>query len=220
VAQAETPSSGLGPVFAYGQRLQEPYVFSAGEGDTLLLNGYPYLPQRHSPLEISAEVLENDKLERALEARIASQWRLKSPTEPYVEWLARMYREAPEVARVRLQNGSLFVKYVWAPYEVVKETGVSTRMTRTHQGNSAKQEPCGAAKEHFWSQVKSGCMIVFGTDYYLVVARPHVRDALRQIDRAMTGTKLEELGPLALPLTIDNFLREAGVSRSERPDDK
>ena len=187
--RTEASADTTGTVIAYGHILHTPFVFSEAEGDTLLLNGYPFLPLRSDevlppPRELSAD--ERDRFELAdqvqddLYSEAEKVRRLLNDTGPELTpAIVQVYRDSPYVEDVRVEQGSILVKYSMLDDYV---TQLFMPLDYKSSGPRPIEEIRDEVTSIFWRTVRSGGLFAFGSTYRHYVPRERVREVLDKLE--------------------------------------
>jgi hypothetical protein len=209
-----------GVVYAYGVRLEPPYVFSGAHEDTLRINGYPYAPRRALPtVEVEREepvlsrehaeaINEVSELLARLDSIAASVTGAQEKTDVYTAGLT----QHPKVTGVREEEGAVVFFFKGVPHEVVAYTtapdlgdlGLSRREIRAI--NRERAESMAA------STLRANGLLVFGPEYTIHSPPQNAAKHLEEIDRVeevlASGRRLSPAEWPSAPLGSAAFLRD------------
>jgi len=209
-AQVDT----VGVVFAYGEQVYPPFVFTGVGTDTLFLNGYPLSPRRSSRRgspEIS--VSETCKAQHELCVKAGQRAREGSTHAERVEIYAEVLRASSLVDSVRVTSHDI-IYMSWAG-ETDEEEIILPRED-THFELADFHE---TRISEFWRAMRAGRLVAFGERYYVSAPRQSVPQTLQLLERIDEGgppTKEEVAGTaLQQPRFLVDLCEKRGISRTE-----
>jgi hypothetical protein len=209
---ADTTPPPEGIVFAYGVRIDPPYVFEGLESDTLTLNGFPFRPARptsrqKSPVEIFAQKM-NEQLSQAqrdewrhAQALVDSVYEsLESDvdgvpaTAQCTEVMRARFAASPLVESVTVLEDGCEVKFSFFPEPLVAMCPQPKSKASPRDGSSdfSEAEIRAAMMGAFQQIVAEGGFYAWGSGYMMARYKPGTEELWPTIEAAY-GCDPEEL---------------------------
>lgn len=203
-----------GNVFAYGERLQPPYVFTGLDADTLFLNGHAYFPRRRGPgpgdeAEDARGPSEAENRMRAIGAEAESAGAAAPTPAEGLEAALQCYLASPEVEHARIEGERIRVKFRFFPHEIARSFAFLDTNPPGFPGRTLRDEKLMRIRA-LWRHLEKDRIEIFGADYAANLGPSDTRKVLARLeeieDRGLAPTDGDELG--AMGSTVKRFLRD------------
>jgi hypothetical protein len=203
------PEQGPGLVYAYGRKLEGPYIFRASEdGNTLYLNDLVYSgPGEAPPPKI--EVPETVRLQHELSVRASEESRRAETYEERKAIYADVLRGSELVISVREFSQGVYVTWRSSPDE--EEEVILPK----EESQFDPAEFRIRLISEFWNTVNSGGMIAFGRRYHIYVPAMRVPKTVKQIELIRSGASRDQLDVRSTALQNDRFLDDIYLQATE-----
>jgi hypothetical protein len=200
---------GPGLVYAYGKKIEGPYVFRASEdGNTLYLNDLVYSgPGEAPPPKI--EVPETVRLEHELSVRAHEESKRAKTYEERIAIYADVLRSSELVIAVREFSQGVYVTWRSSPDE--EEEVILPREESQFDPAEFRMRLIS----EFWNTVNSGGMIAFGKRYHIYVPAVRVPKTVKQIELIRSGASRDQLDVMGTALQNDRFRDDLYLQATE-----
>jgi hypothetical protein len=221
IQQSQNDVDTLGVVYAYGVRLSPPYQFTGAGGDTLYLNGHPFVPQR-SPVSPSLarelskipEPQRSELLKRSHEDWLFEKQAYDSvktmydsgvPYEDCLEAYAEIFRTHPHVKSVSIVSHGISLIY---------DNGDCAQAELSFDAiapidRRAQQQ---SVMDRFWRTITAGGMVAFGAtevgSYELHTPHSQLQKTFEQFAKLEKGEELSTADVRDTPLSNAEFRAE------------
>lgn len=176
------PVSGHATVYAYGERLTPPFVFTGLDGDTLYINGVPYDPRRPAvPLTIpavNAELMNRHELAlAALEVSTEGRDRNERLT-----LFRDVYEASPLVTRVEQTENGVTITWVGGEREeITLPEDVNTAPVQNRHARRVELIRC------FEQTIRMDGLLAFGDRYHVTACGTRAQATLELIRLVENG---------------------------------